>query len=356
MAYETMTYEYILNRMMERVNTLYPNLDRREGSIVFNALAPAAFELAIAYTELNNATRESFVSTASREYILQGCKDIGIDVVQFYASNGVHKAIFNVEVPIGSRWNCEIYNYTVSEYMGLENGLYAYRMVCDTEGTAPNNTTGELTAISDFPSGLQQAELVECLVEGENETSDEDIVTAYYDYVKGGATNGNVAQYHRWCSEYDGIGNYKIFPLWNGDNTVKVSILSTSNRAASEELIAEFQEYLDPNISGMGDGVAPLGAFVTVTTASESPITISANVVLGSGYSDTTSIDTALSKYLGEMAYTRTLLSYMNIGAAILAVEGVESINNLLINGGTDDITLGVEEIPILGTTEWVVT
>ena len=39
MAYENMTYELILKRMMDRVTTNYPNLDRREGSIIFNGLA-----------------------------------------------------------------------------------------------------------------------------------------------------------------------------------------------------------------------------------------------------------------------------------------------------------------------------
>ena len=66
MAYENMTYEVILQRMMERVTTKYPNLDNREGSIIFNALAPAALELAIMYTELENVLNESFVETATR--------------------------------------------------------------------------------------------------------------------------------------------------------------------------------------------------------------------------------------------------------------------------------------------------
>ena len=107
MAYENMTYEVILQRMMNRVNDKYPNLDNREGSIIFNALAPAALELAIAYTELDNVINESFVDTATREYIIKGCKQMGMDVTQFDAKAGVHKGAFNVEVEIGSRWNCD---------------------------------------------------------------------------------------------------------------------------------------------------------------------------------------------------------------------------------------------------------
>lgn len=356
MAYTDMTYEVILKRMMDRVTTNYPNLDNREGSIVFNALAPAAIELTIMYTELDNALRESFVNTASREYILTACKQMGMDVSVFDASAGVHKGIFNVQVPIDSRWNCDLYNYTVTEYLGLEADGYAYRMSCESVGSSPNNQTGDLTAITDIPEGLTTAKLVGCLIEGENETSDEDIKTAYYEFVNSTATDGNLNQYKRWCSEYEGIGNAKVFPQWNGVNTVKVSILSVSNRAASEELIAEFQEYLDPNSEGMGNGVAPIGAFVTVTTATELPINVVANITMKSGYSDTSKVEEALNKYFSEIAYEKAQVSYMTVGSVILGVNGVESITGLTLNGGTSDIILTDEQIPVLGTTNWVVS
>jgi uncharacterized phage protein gp47/JayE len=160
----------------------------------------------------------------------------------------------------------------------------------------------------------------------------------------------------RWCNEYDGIGNYKIFPLWNGENTVKVSILSASNRAASADLIAEFQEYLDPNIQGMGNGVAPIGAFVTVTTATEVPISISATVKMKDGYTDTSAIDKALTDYFAQVAYEKSLIAYMNIGATILNAEGVDFVTNLTVQGGTSDVNLGVEEIPTLGSVNWTVS
>ena len=106
MIYEDMTYEVILERMINRVSNQYPNLDTREGSIIFNALAPAAIELAIMYTELDNCLNESFVDTASREYLFRSCEQMGIDTSTFNAKAGIHKGEFDVEVSIGSRWNC----------------------------------------------------------------------------------------------------------------------------------------------------------------------------------------------------------------------------------------------------------
>ena len=358
MAYEMQTYETILSRMMERVSTKYPNLDTREGSILFNALAPAALELAIMYTELDNVLKESFVNTASREYLLIACEQMGMNTSVFEASASVHKGEFNIEVPIGSRWNCDLYNYIVTEFIQQndETELYEYRMVCETTGTASNNQTGILIPITDIGATANHAELTECLIEGENETSDEDIKTAYFDFVNSVATDGNVTQYIKWCNEYDGIGNAKIFSLWNGPNTVKVSILSTSNEVASETLINDFQNYLDPGSEGMGNGVAPIGAIVTVSTATPVPITINATVMLSDGFSDTSIIDKQLQAYFAEIAYKKNVLSYMSVGAEILKTEGVEFVSNLTLNGGTSDIVLGDEEIPALGTTTWEVT
>ena len=355
MAYESQTYEAILARMISRVREKYPNLDTREGSMVFDALAPAALELAVMYIELDNVMRESFVNTASREYILIACEQMGMDISAFDASAGIHKGHFDVEVPVGSRWNCDLYNFMIIDYLGVENGYYAYRMACETDGTAPNNQTGELTPITDAPSDLTYSWLVECLIEGENETSDDDVRQAYFDFVNSMATDGNVNQYYRWCNEYDGIGNVKVLPLWNGANTVKVSILNTSNRRASDELVEEFQNYLDPNIEGMGNGEAPIGAFVTVTTAKEIPISVSAKVKLKEGFTDTSPIESALTAYFSEIAYKKSVVSYMSLGAAILNAEGVDFISDLLVDGGNRDIELGVEEIGVLGTPTWTV-
>lgn len=357
MAFEDMTYETLLERMIQRVASEYPNLDVREGSMLYNSLAGAAVELAIAYTELDNILNESFVQTASRDNLYLSCEEIGMDTSVFNATAGTFQGEFNVEVPVGSRWNCGDYNYTVDEFIEQDNSTnyYKYSMSCETLGAEPNAFTGSLTAITDIPSGLTYAELTDCLVEGEDELSDDEIRIAYYEFVNATATDGNVGQYERWCSGYEGIGNYKIMPLWNGANTVKVSILSASNTAASELLVNEFQEYLDPNKNGMGDGVAPIGAFVTVTTATEKAISVKANIKLVSGYSATPDIDSALVDYFASIAYEKSNVPFMNVGAVILSVAGVESISNLTVNGGTSDIALGNEEIPVKGATTWTV-
>lgn len=353
MIYTNMTYETILNRMMESAKISQPNIDTREGSILFNALAPAAMELAMMYYELDNVLSESFVETASREYLLTHCVQMGMDVSVFSASPGVHKGVFNVEVPLYSRWSCDLYNYVVTEYIGVdESNNHEYKLTCETVGSKPNSWVGDLISITYISNDLTYAKITECLVEGEEETPDEDIRVAYYNHVGHTAVDGNVAQYEKWCREYPGVGNYKITPLWNGDNTVKVSILSASNGVASDELVSEFQKYLDPNSNGMGDGVAPIGSKVTVTTAEEVHISCRMMVKKTQGYADDVveaEIEKAIKNYLSEIAYKTNVVSYMGLGAAILNSDGVYSLDDLELEQGSSNIVLGDEQIAVFG-------
>ena len=358
MAYENMTYPELVRRLEAHIQEDYPELDYREGSIVFNSIAAAAMELAIAYVELNNVQNESFVQTASREYILMGCRQAGMDTSQFEASAGIHKAVFNVPVKIGSRWNLDVYNFTVLEQMpdeDLYSGMYIYKMRCETVGSEPNGLSGVLTPIDLAPENLTYSMLVGILILGEDEASEEEMRKIYQDFVDDSISDGNKAQYIQWANEFNGIGNAKVFSLWNGDNTVKVSILDTGNNVATHELITSFQEYLDPGSTGMGDGVAPIGAIVTVTTATEKTINVACKITFVEGYSDTTTLDTALEEYFRSLSYTRNTVSYMGVGAMLMSVEGVDFITELTLNGSAQDITLGDEEIPKVGTTDWTV-
>ena len=49
--YEDMTYENILQGMLNRVPE---DIDKREGSVIYDALAPAAYFLADQYFQLEN--------------------------------------------------------------------------------------------------------------------------------------------------------------------------------------------------------------------------------------------------------------------------------------------------------------
>ena len=54
------TYDYLLNQALSRVPD---TIDKREGSIIYDALAPACYELAGFYLELDAAYENVFIDS-----------------------------------------------------------------------------------------------------------------------------------------------------------------------------------------------------------------------------------------------------------------------------------------------------
>lgn len=98
--FENITYEMLLDRMLDRV----PNtIDKREGSIIYDALAPAAVELQQMYIELDVILNETFADTASRTYLIRRAAERGI--APNAATKAVLKGMFNMNIPISSRFS-----------------------------------------------------------------------------------------------------------------------------------------------------------------------------------------------------------------------------------------------------------
>ena len=75
--YEGITYEALLNRMLENALSVNSNLDTREGSIVWYGNAPAAVELQNLYIALDTVLNETFADTASRDYLILRASERG---------------------------------------------------------------------------------------------------------------------------------------------------------------------------------------------------------------------------------------------------------------------------------------
>lgn len=344
-----MTFEEIMERLLERVPDTF---DKREGSVIWDALAPAAYELSLAYVEMQTLRKNTFAGTADREGLIECCKEIGITPNP--ATYAVRQGIFtpmDLEITVGERFNFDDLNFMVTEK--ISDGVYA--LTCETIGTAGNYGTGTLLPIN-YVKGLQTATLTDVvLIYGEEEEETEVLRQRYFDTLPTFTIDGNIAQYEKWCKNFPGIGKFKIFPTWNGKNTVKVSILSAENTLASKTLIDDFQEYLDPESTGLGNGQAPIGAVVTVTTAAEKKINIDAQIVLTEGYAEPLGLEDELQAYFNSINYSRTFISYIAVGAILQNNVSIDSVVSLSINGGQVDVPLGDEEIAAKGTLEWAV-
>lgn len=193
---------------------------------------------------------------------------------------------------------------------------------------------------------------------GFNAESDESLRNRYYEALKTPATSGNVYHYLQWAKSVQGVGNAKIVSLWNGANTVKIIIIDSDMKPASQDIIDAVQNYIDPkgenNITlGTGKGQAPIGAYCTVVSATGLPINVNVDITLLDGFvMDTVinSIKENLTSYFKSIAFNQNYVSYAKIGSIILDTEGVKDYTTLTVNGGTSSINVNDEEVAVIGT------
>lgn len=345
---ESITYEAILKRMLERIPE---DMDKREGSIIYDALAPAAVEMQLMYTELYGVLNELFADTAGREYLIKRAAERGLSPKP--ASFAILKGEFDMDVPIGSRFSLETLNYTAVER--ITQGQY--KMRCETIGTVGNTLFGPLVPI-EYIKGLTTAELTELLIPGEDEEETERFRSRYFDSLNAQAFGGNIADYREKVNGIAGVGGVKVYPAWDGGGTVKLIIINSDYGVPAAELVQTVKEAVDPEPdSGKGYGLAPIGHRVTVEGAQEKPVSIAATIVYQADYSFERcreDIHKAVDDYLHELNRSwesdgQTIVRVSRLESRLLDLEGILDVYDTLINGASGNYVIPSGSIGVRG-------
>ena len=348
------TFEVLLDRMLQKVKEQNSNLDTREGSIIYNALAPAAVELQNLYIQLEVILNETFADTASRYYLIKRAAERGVKVEK--ATKAIRKGIFDIDIPLGSRFSLNVLNYVAKEKIADESG-HVYKMECETSGNVGNTESGKLIPI-EYIDGLTQAELTSVLIPGEDEEDTEHLRKRYFDSLSSQSYGGNVSDYKQKVGAIAGVGGVKVIPHWNGGGTVKLIIINSDFQKPSEYLINNVQTIVDPVVNqGIGLGIAPIGHIVTVEGCQETAININTHLTFKEGFNFPTLepiINNCIGNYFTELASTwassdAIALRISQIETRLLNIDGVIDVENTLINGQAGNLILDSNNIPIKG-------
>lgn len=371
------TYEYILTEALSKVPD---NVDKREGSIIRDALSPCCYEAAKHILYLADIIEQTYIETANGLWLDGRVIEGGItrDPATYAKKLGVFKTQLDepCQISIGQSFSTvgdTILNYTAVQVYTNEDGDVvpgSYIMQCNTVGSVGNSYIGRIVP-NDYIEKLASAEITTLLYPGEEEESDDSLRERFLANLMKTAFGGNIAQYRQWAKEIPGIGGVQVYPVWAGGGTVKLSIIDTDYNSCSSEFCQTILEKFDPENSGgetgLGLGIAPIGHKVTVSTPLPRTINVSGKITLLPGYKLETlmpDIKATLENYLlslreawensdDENNYSVTV--YLGrINFAILNVKGVSSAYELKLNETDTDIKLtetsSLQEIPVLGT------
>ena len=350
MDYVIPTYEELLKRMLDRIPS---DVDKREGSIIFDAIAPAALELENLYLELSGILSHTYADTATGEYLDLRAKERGIKRAP--ATRAIVKGVFtpaSVNV-LGKRFNCGEFNYTVMESASPPG---TYLLQCEEPGARANNQTGSLIPI-EYIQDLETAAIVSVSIPGEDVESDDSLRKRYYQTLDSKSFGGNIADYKDRVSKINGVGGVKVTPVWNGGGTVKLTIIDSAFKAPDSDLVSRVQNIVDPPESGTGKGIVPIGHVVTVDGVKEKSITIDTEIAYQSGFNWSTSgnfIKTAIDKYFSDLCRAwqdsqSLIVRISQVEMGILGCNGVLDVGNTKLNNSTSNLQLGPNEIPKRG-------
>lgn len=354
-----------------------PNLDTREGSIIQTAIGPIAWYLEGTYMTLNQIQENSNPVTAVGEALDLIVVTRGI--TRNAARAAVRQGTFNVEIPAGSTFktiNGADSLIFVSGNLISHDADYIYELTCETPGVGGNSYTGPVLPVSAI-AGLTSASIGTIITAGTDEETDEALRARYFASFGAQAFGGNIAAYRQAILAINGVGAVQVYPAWKGGGTVLCSILGADLKPALPAVVSEVQEIICPSEDGGntpspdGYGMAPIGAAVTITTATELTLNITCNIQFEGSVQDgvatyQTEIEEKISEYLHEVCGTwgEPLKTYTvsypvmvyvaRIIYAVLQISSVVNMTNVLINGSPNDLelteTAELQQIPVLGT------
>lgn len=327
-------------------------VDTRQGSIYRDAAEGHIIRSAKFFDDLRQVAEIISLSTCTGVVLDEKLHERGLERNPPQDTPAHYYCLFNGATPeVGDLLTCEELEFVVESV-----GDRVIIVSVDT-GTGMNSLPQGAAVIPEIDvDGLISCTLQEIAIPALDAESDDSARQRLINRVSGPDENGNASQIRSWCESVEGVGSARIIPRWDGPTTVKAVIISTSGTAPSAALVENVQDYIDPDASGMGEGKAAIGQFVTVVAVEELDIDISVDIVKRaeatySGIAD--ELKEAMTAYLKGLALERdaddSTVYFAKVSAIITELDDVIDHSNLKVNGGTANITFTATKIPVLG-------
>ncbi|MGN1271780.1 MAG: baseplate J/gp47 family protein [Lactobacillus sp.] len=365
---EAQNYDYWLNLMLDNV----PNdIDKREGSIIYDAVAPAAMVSAQQSLSLANIIRETYIKTAQGEFLDYRAVEHGTS--RYEATNTEVKARFNdddgnpVNVEVGDRF-ASIAESPIFYTVIRANDDGTAEMQAEEAGTSANSYLGQVLPVTPNDN-LAWAEIIEITIPARDAENDEHLRARLLNHNSWVAYGGNVADYLDMTSKIHDVGATQVYPTWDGPGTVKLVILNNDLMPASSTLVKKVKEEIDPEESTtQGYGLAPIDHRVTVTAPETFKVDIAMNVTIVDSVNidsirvnikdsledffkslrrDWSTVNPTVGRGYSMIIYRSKILS------RVMMLEGVANATMPRLNGKDEDLQLvfnnTTSQLPVLG-------
>ena len=335
----------ILKRMLNKISSIY---DKSEGSFFYDLLSPVSIELNKLREKIATMFDTCFADTATGKDLERICKTLGVYRKTATCSTGyvTVKGSSGANIVSGELVSCGLINFAFLENATIpESGSIKVKVQCLLTGTIGNVDANTIVNFPKTLDGLTAVTNEDAFYNGYAEETDEELRERYFLKARTPSTSGNKNHYVLWGREVVGVGDAKCVPRWNGRGTVKVVIINSNKRGADEILVKSVFDHIEEQ--------RPIGADVTVVSATEIPITVNVKIILNSEYELSEvkeTIQEELTSYLQNNAFNYEYVSIAKISQLILQVKGVEDIDfeSMNLNGESKNVPINSDEIAVL--------
>jgi len=351
----------ILNEMLNRISDTE---DKRPSSVIFNTLSTTAVEFENQKIAIEIFKDQTYLLTATGVNLDNRAMDFNI--LRFQSTPAIRIAEFTnrmgepYDVPLGNKFSVpnDLGGIVFTATTRLELGKFL--LTCDINGTVGNQYTGTIIPL-DTQNTLGTATIIGTQIPAQDTETDDNFRARIIEMINNKAFGGNLADYRQTVREIDGVGDVRVIPVPNGAKTVKLIVVSSDYQPVTPEFIDYLQQYIDPDDRDYesrtgGLGIAPIWHFVDITTPNR--IYVDINVTLTLNQVDLLQIELLVRQSLEEM-FNSLRRSWANsnnvsvfiatISCALLQMDEVINVTNILINGQPQDLIIDNNDIPFLG-------
>lgn len=321
-----------------------------EGGLLNIILAPGAYVFWEALQALRAQVPISFVDETSGAYIDKAAAAYGItrkpgtpasvDVTFTGTANAV--------VPAGTMCvTADGLGFLTDEELTLgEDGNSTVSATSDDVGAVYNVPAQAIVTTQESVAGVSGVTNDAAAAGGTDPETDAALFARLDAYRKTPPTSGNDRHYHQWALEVNGIGAASVIRCWDGPGTVKVIVADMELRPVEEDKVDEVAAYIETQ--------RPVTAEVTVESAEGVGVQVEVTVETDGTVSKSNTeqaLTDRLAEYLGTLAFqTGAEVVYNRVLAIVMGLDGVTDCSGLTVNGGTANVPLDADEVPLLGT------
>lgn len=341
--YSEQTYEVIKQRILDNISL---DLDKREGSVLNTFASANAMSLAKAYIEMGDILSLGFIEDTFDTYLDKRVSEFGVYRKEGSKATGEIKVTGDEGTVIsnGTSFLCNDLKFIMLNDVVIGEEDDICYVEAEKVGYKYNLSPNSVFTLTEPINGVKTLNNETAFKNGVDVETDEELRKRFIKVVNNPSTSGNKNHYEEWALEVNGVGRAIVYPLWNGNGTVKVMIVGNDNKSVDGEIINNCKLHIEENM--------PIGCQLTVTTPTNLNVNVVATVELKEGYEISEikeEFETKLNEYLKTITNE---LTYSKVYGILVNILGVEDIASLTINDNTSNITIAEDKIINVSTIE----